>query len=49
MGGLDINSLFWRDVQNEDLTSYDTLLEMIGREIINEKLRYHRNGMNRGL
>lgn len=27
--GLDMNSIFWRDVQNTDPTSYDALLEMI--------------------
>lgn len=38
---LDMNSIFWRDVQNKDPTSYDALLEMIKQEIINEKVRDH--------
>lgn len=33
-GELDMNSLFCKDVQNKDPASYDTLLEMIRREII---------------
>lgn len=28
-GGLNMNSLFWRDVQNKDPTGYNVLLEMI--------------------
>lgn len=48
-GGLDINSLFLRDVQNKELTSYDALLEMIKRVIINKDLKDHRNRANQGL
>lgn len=47
--GLDMNSLFWRDVQNKDPTSYNALLEMIRREIIYEELRDHQNRANQGL
>lgn len=36
-----MNSLFCRDVQNKDLTSYDALLEMVRRKIINVKLIDH--------
>lgn len=31
--GLDINSLFWSDVQNKDTTSYNALLEMIRQKL----------------
>lgn len=48
-GGLDTNSLFWRDVQNKDPATYDALLEMIRREILNEKLKDHRNRASQGL
>lgn len=48
-GGLDMNSLFWRDVQNRDPATYDALLEMIRREILNEELKDHRNRASRGL
>lgn len=48
-GGLDMNSLFWRDVQNKDPTTYDALLEMIRQEILNEELKDHRNRASRGL
>lgn len=43
-GRLDMNSFFWRVMQNKDLASYDVLLKMIMREIINEELRYQQNG-----
>lgn len=33
----------------KDLTSYDALLEMIRREIINKELRGHQNKTNQGL
>lgn len=41
--GLDINSLFWRHVQNKDPAINDTLLEIIRPEIINEELRDYQN------
>lgn len=44
-----MNSLFWRDIQNKDPAIYDTYLEMIRREIINEELRDYQNRTNRGL
>ncbi|XP_022883682.1 uncharacterized protein LOC111400501 [Olea europaea var. sylvestris] len=40
-GGLNMNTLFWKDVQNQDPTTYDALLEMMRREIINEELIEH--------
>lgn len=46
---LNMNILFWRDVQNKGPTSYNSLLEMIRREIINKELNYHRSRANRGL
>lgn len=44
-----MNTLFWRDVQNQYPTTYDVLLEMMRREIINEELIEHRNRASRGL
>ncbi|XP_022891812.1 uncharacterized protein LOC111406656 [Olea europaea var. sylvestris] len=46
--GLNTNTLFWREVQNQDPTTYDALLEMIRWEIINEELIENRNRANRG-
>lgn len=40
-GWLYMNSPFWRDVQSKDPTSYDALLKMIRRKIINGELRDH--------
>jgi len=48
-GGLDMNSFFWRDVQNKDPTTYDALLEMIRCEILNEELKDHMNRASQGL
>ncbi|XP_022880635.1 uncharacterized protein LOC111397904 [Olea europaea var. sylvestris] len=48
-GGLNMNTLFWKDVQNQDPTTYDALLEMMRREIINGELIEHRNRASRGL
>lgn len=36
-------------MQNKELTSYEALLEMIRHEIINEKLKDHRNKANQSL
>lgn len=44
-----MNIIFWRDVQNQDLTSYDALLEIMRRQIINKKLIDHQNRANKGL
>lgn len=41
--GLNINTLFWRDVRNKNLTTYDGLVKMMKSEIVNEKLINHRN------
>lgn len=45
-GGLDINFLFWIDVQNNDHVSYDALLGMLRPKIINEELKDHRKRAN---
>lgn len=33
---------FWRDVHNQNLTTYDALLEILRQEIINEESIDHR-------
>lgn len=40
---LKMNTLFWRNVQNQNPMKYDVLLEMMRREIINEELIANRN------
>lgn len=41
-GGLNMSTFFMRDVRNQDTASYDALLEMMRREIINDELINHR-------
>lgn len=48
-GGLNMDTLFRRDMQNQDPTTCDVLLEMMRCEIINEELIEHRNRACRGL
>lgn len=44
-----MNFPFWKNVQNKDPTSYEALLEMMERDIINEELEDHHNKANKGL
>lgn len=46
---LNMNTLFWWDVQNQHPSSYDTLLEMMSHKIINKELIDHRNKARKGL
>lgn len=41
--GLNLNTLFWRDVWSRNLTSYDELVEIMRVEIVNEEMIDHRN------
>lgn len=36
--GLNMNTLFWRDVQNKNPTSYDAFVEMMRSEIVKRNL-----------
>lgn len=47
--GLNMNTLFWRDVQNQHSIMYDALMEMMRCKIINEELIDQRNRASRGL
>lgn len=42
-GGLNMNTLFWRDVRSKNLSTYDELVEMMKVEIVNEEMIDHRN------
>ncbi|KAL2455329.1 Ribonuclease H [Abeliophyllum distichum] len=42
-GGLDMNLSFWRDVRNNNPTTFDQLVEMITEKITNENIILHRN------
>lgn len=48
-GELNMNTIFWRDVQNHDPSNYDALLNMMMREIINEELIDDHNKASKGL
>lgn len=48
-GGLNMNFLFWRDVRNQNSTTYDALIEIMRIKIINEKLINHRDQTSLGL
>lgn len=37
-GGLNMNTIFWRDVRIKNPTIYDVLLKMIRSEIVDEEL-----------
>ncbi|KAL2480780.1 Uncharacterized protein Adt_33746 [Abeliophyllum distichum] len=40
---LDMNLPFWRDVQNNNPTTFDQLVELITEEITNKNMILHRN------
>lgn len=42
-GGLNMNTLFWRGVQNRNHITYDALVELMKSKIYNEELINHRN------
>lgn len=48
-GGFNLNTLFWRDVRNKNLTTYDAFMEMMRSEIVNEEVINHRNQTTLGL
>lgn len=48
-GGLNMNNLFWRDVKNQNLTTYDALVKILKSEIVTEELIDHRNRTSLGL
>lgn len=48
-GGLNINTLFWRDVRNRKPATYDEMVEMMRVEIVNKEMIKHCNRAAQGL
>ena len=48
-GGLNMNTLFWRDVRSKNPSTYDELVEMMRVKIVSEEMIDHRNGAVQGL
>ncbi|CAI9762901.1 unnamed protein product [Fraxinus pennsylvanica] len=48
-GGLNMNTLFWRNVRSKNPSTYDELVEMMKVEIVNEEMINHRNRAAQGL
>lgn len=42
-GGLNMNTLFWRDVRSKKPDTYDELVEIMRVEIVNEEMIDHQN------
>ncbi|XP_022857368.1 uncharacterized protein LOC111378408 [Olea europaea var. sylvestris] len=48
-GGLNMNTLFWRDVRSKHPATYDALVEMMRVEIVSREMIDHRNRAAQGL
>lgn len=44
-----MNTLFWRDIRNKNLTTYDKLVEMMRSKKVSEEMIDHQNRTTQGL